>query len=96
MSGKGMGSNILGSTTSTSKQLQILATIVAYQGQWNIKAGKQMNNKELCNSPGERARQNQDYLGSQCTYPLPRPFTSLTRISNVPKSRAVTASNATS
>jgi hypothetical protein len=37
-----------------------------------------------------------NYLGSQWTYPLLDPFTSFTTSSKVSKSRAVTASNATS
>ena len=36
------------------------------------------------------------YLGSQWTYPLLAPLTSLTMISSEPNSKAVTASNATS
>lgn len=36
------------------------------------------------------------YFGSHCTYPLLVPLTSLTTSSNVSKSRAVTASKATS
>lgn len=36
------------------------------------------------------------YFGSHWTYPLLMPLTSLITSSNVPKSRAVTASNATS
>lgn len=36
------------------------------------------------------------YFGSQLTYPLLIPFTSLTTISNALKSRTVTASNPTS
>lgn len=37
-----------------------------------------------------------NYFGSQWTYPLLEPLTSLTTNSNVSKSRTVTASNATS
>jgi hypothetical protein len=38
----------------------------------------------------------QGYNGIHCTYPLLTPLTSLTMTSNVSKSRAVTASKATS
>lgn len=43
----------------------------------------------------DRARRT-NYFGSRCTYPLLRPFTSLTTSSKLLKSSAVTASKATS